>query len=132
MLLHERGYVTGTLLWFSDALACGGVAAALADVAVSVLPPQARAPAHAAVIIGAIGTIAWVNIGGVARGTRLVNAATLLKLVPVSQILFGTDFPFSSAEAVAKGLSDVGFKASDLRAIERENALELFPRLKSL
>ena len=78
------GYVTGTLLWFSDALACGGVAAALADVAVSVLPPQARAPAHAAVIIGAIGTIAWVNIGGVSRGTRLVNAATLLKLVPLA------------------------------------------------
>jgi predicted TIM-barrel fold metal-dependent hydrolase len=57
---------------------------------------------------------------------------TMLKLVPVSHMLFGTDFPFSSAEAVAKGLSDVGFKASDLRAIERENALELFPRFKNL
>jgi predicted TIM-barrel fold metal-dependent hydrolase len=55
---------------------------------------------------------------------------TMLKLVPVSHILFGTDFPFSSAEAVAKGLSEVGLKASDLHAIERENALELFPRLK--
>jgi len=77
-------YVAGTLLWFSDALACGGVAAALADVAVSVLPPQARAPAHAAVVVGAIGTIAWVNIGGVARGTRLVNTATLVKLIPLA------------------------------------------------
>jgi predicted TIM-barrel fold metal-dependent hydrolase len=56
---------------------------------------------------------------------------TLLKLAPVSHILFGTDFPFSSAGAVAKGLSEVGLKASDLRAIERENALELFPRLKN-
>src|SRR6266851_2799173 len=56
---------------------------------------------------------------------------TLLKLVSVSQILFGTDFPFSSAEAVAKGLSEVGLKASDLHAIERENALQLFPRLKN-
>jgi APA family basic amino acid/polyamine antiporter len=62
-------YVAGTLLWFSDALACGGVAAALADVAVSVLPPQARAPAHAAVV---------------ARGTRLVNTATLVKLIPLA------------------------------------------------
>jgi amino acid transporter len=77
-------YVAGTLLWFSDALACGGVAAALADVAVSVLPPQARAPAHAAIVVGAIGTIAWVNIGGVARGTRLVNTATLVKLIPLA------------------------------------------------
>jgi len=56
---------------------------------------------------------------------------TLLKLVPVSQILFGTDFPFSSAGAVAKGLSEAGLKASDLQAIERENAVELFPRLKN-
>jgi 6-methylsalicylate decarboxylase len=56
---------------------------------------------------------------------------TLLKVMPVSHILFGTDFPFSSASEVAKGLRDVGLAASDLQAIERENALELFPRLKN-
>jgi APA family basic amino acid/polyamine antiporter len=78
------GYVAGTLLWFGDALACGGVTAALADVVVSVLPSQVRATAHAAVIIGAIGAIACVNIGGVARGARLVNAATLVKLIPLA------------------------------------------------
>ena len=78
------GYVAGTMLWFGDALACGGVSAALADVVVSVLPPQVRATAHAAVIVSAIGTIAWVNIGGVARGARLINAATLLKLIPLA------------------------------------------------
>lgn len=55
---------------------------------------------------------------------------TMLKLVPIPHILFGTDFPFSSAADVAKGLSGVGLRASDLRAIERDNALELFPRLK--
>jgi 6-methylsalicylate decarboxylase len=56
---------------------------------------------------------------------------TILKLVPVSHILFGTDFPFMSAGAVAKGLSEVGLKASDLHAIERENPLQLFPRFKN-
>ncbi len=55
----------------------------------------------------------------------------LLKLMPISQILFGTDFPFSSASEVAKGLSSVGLKAADLRAIERGNAVELFPRFKN-
>lgn len=55
---------------------------------------------------------------------------TLRKLVPLSHILFGTDFPFASAGAVAKGLRDVGLSAGDLRAIERENALALFPRLQ--
>src|ERR1700722_15577847 len=78
------GYVAGTLLWFSDALACGGLAAALADVVVSLLPSQVRPTAHAAVIVGAIGAIAYINIGGVARGARLVNAATLVKLIPLA------------------------------------------------
>jgi 6-methylsalicylate decarboxylase len=56
--------------------------------------------------------------------------ATFTKVVPMSHMLFGTDYPFAQAGAVAKGLADFGFKAADLRAIERDNALELFPRLK--
>ena len=55
---------------------------------------------------------------------------TMLKLVPVPHILFGTDFPFSSAGEVAKGLSEAEITAGVLRAIERENALALFPRLQ--
>jgi 6-methylsalicylate decarboxylase len=56
--------------------------------------------------------------------------ATLTRVVPQSHILFGTDYPFAQAATVAKGLADYGFKPADLRAIERDNALELFPRLK--
>jgi predicted TIM-barrel fold metal-dependent hydrolase len=52
--------------------------------------------------------------------------------VPVSHILFGTDFPFLSARDVAKGVSEAGLKSSELQAIERENALNLFPRLKNV
>jgi len=77
------GYVAGTLLWLGNVLACGGVSAALADVAVSMLPPAFKAPAHAAVIVGAISAIAAVNIGGVARGARLVNSALMVKLIPI-------------------------------------------------
>jgi amino acid transporter len=77
------GYVVGTLLWFSDALACGGVAAALADVSVSILPPSLRGVVHSAVIVGVIGGIALVNILGVSHGARLVHAMTLVKLVPL-------------------------------------------------
>jgi predicted TIM-barrel fold metal-dependent hydrolase len=56
------------------------------------------------------------------------------KLVPASHILFGTDFPLGggSGLAVSKGLIDNGgFTDSELRAIDRENALELLPRLKT-
>jgi predicted TIM-barrel fold metal-dependent hydrolase len=56
--------------------------------------------------------------------------ATLTRVVPMSHILFGTDYPFAQASTVAKGLADFGFKPADLRALERDNALELFPRLK--
>ena len=56
------------------------------------------------------------------------------KFVPTSQILFGTDFPLGggSAALVARGLIDNGgFTATELRAIERDNALTLLPRLRA-
>jgi predicted TIM-barrel fold metal-dependent hydrolase len=57
--------------------------------------------------------------------------ASLLKLVTASQVLFGTDFPpGGSSLEIAKALEDVGlFNGNDLRAIERENAVRLLPRL---
>lgn len=57
------------------------------------------------------------------------------KLVPASHILFGTDFPLGggSAAIVAKGLiENGGFSAAELRAIDRDNAVGLMPRLKSV
>jgi basic amino acid/polyamine antiporter, APA family len=77
------GYIAGTILWLSNALACGGVAAALADVAASLLPPMLKAPAHAVVIVGVIGGVALINMGGVSRGARLVGLATTVKLIPL-------------------------------------------------
>jgi amino acid transporter len=77
------GYVCGTLLWICCLLACGAVAAALADVIASLFPPSFAGLIRAAVIVGVIGGVAIVNIGGVARGARLVSAATALKLTPL-------------------------------------------------
>ncbi|MGA3004520.1 MAG: amidohydrolase family protein [Acetobacteraceae bacterium] len=55
-----------------------------------------------------------------------VTIQALAKLVPVSQILFGTDFPYrTSAEHVA-GLT-ARFDAQDLAAIGRGNALRILP-----
>jgi predicted TIM-barrel fold metal-dependent hydrolase len=53
--------------------------------------------------------------------------------VPLSHILFGTDFPmWRGIDAAAKGLRDYGgFTASELRAVDRDNALALFPRFKT-
>ena len=56
----------------------------------------------------------------------------LLKLVPITQVLFGTDFP-SAGDMIdgVRGLADCGFSAAELRAIERDNALRLVPRLSA-
>ena len=77
------GYISGTLIWFASVLACGGVAAALGDVAGTLFPLPYRSVVHATVIIGTIGGIALVNFGGAARGARLVAAMTILKLIPL-------------------------------------------------
>jgi amino acid transporter len=78
------GYISGTLLWFGNALACGGIAAALADVAASVLPPRFMAPIRVIVIVGVIGGVALVNTRGITRASQLVDVAATLKLIPLA------------------------------------------------
>ncbi|HXQ51915.1 MAG TPA: amidohydrolase family protein [Stellaceae bacterium] len=58
--------------------------------------------------------------------------ASFTKLVSVSQLMFGTDFPFGNAAADARGLTECGFTDAELRAIEYENAWRLLPRLENV
>jgi len=53
--------------------------------------------------------------------------------VSSDKIMFGTDFPpGGTSEAVARALRDLKmFSETELRAIERDNAVKLVPRLKS-
>ena len=56
--------------------------------------------------------------------------AALMKLVPVTQILFGTDFTFRTAAEIADGLQACNLSARVHKAINRDNALRLFPRFR--
>ena len=56
--------------------------------------------------------------------------AALTKLVPTSQILFGTDFPYVRIATTVDGYLKWGFSAKQMREINRENALRLLTRLK--
>jgi predicted TIM-barrel fold metal-dependent hydrolase len=56
--------------------------------------------------------------------------AALLKLAPVPQILFGSDYPFRTAAEEIDGLAAQRFAAQELAAIERGNAERLFPGIK--
>ena len=68
----------------------------------------------------------------VAQIAHPMALAALTRLVPISQILWGTDFPFRFGTEYVKGLSEFGFSAGDLRQIDRENALRLLPRWRDV
>jgi predicted TIM-barrel fold metal-dependent hydrolase len=58
--------------------------------------------------------------------------SALTAIVPTSQIVFGTDFPYRASIDHVKGLRDCGlFSEAQLADIERNNALRLLPRLAS-
>jgi 6-methylsalicylate decarboxylase len=57
--------------------------------------------------------------------------AALMKLVPVSQILFGSDYPFVDTADGVKGLAKIGLSKAQAHAIDRGNAERLLPRLKA-
>ena len=59
------------------------------------------------------------------------SMASLKAVVPVSQIVFGTDWPYLTTEEHVTGLEKSGvFSAQELEAIGRGNALKLMPTLK--
>jgi amino acid transporter len=103
-------FVAGTLLCVSDALALGGIAAALADTVVAVLPEPARRASHAAVIVGVVGWVALVNTAGVARGARLVSAMTAVKLAPLALFVMvgATAMRASNLAAAGPGIAAGG------------------------
>ncbi len=53
---------------------------------------------------------------------------SLMRLVSASQVVFGTDYPFRTSIDHVRGLAAY-FSGADLRAIERDNAVKLIPRL---
>jgi predicted TIM-barrel fold metal-dependent hydrolase len=57
--------------------------------------------------------------------------AALMSLVPISQILFGSDYPWGQIAATVDGMGNLGLSAADLQAIGWDNARALLPRLKT-
>ena len=65
-----------------------------------------------------------------AQASNPVAMASLTKFIPISQIVYGTDYPYRTGLEHTNGLSAI-FSGSDLRAIERENALRILPRMRN-
>ena len=65
-----------------------------------------------------------------AQTSNKASMSALSAIIPVSQIMFGTDFPYRTSIDHVKGLRDAGvFTDAQLMDIERDNALKLLPRL---
>jgi predicted TIM-barrel fold metal-dependent hydrolase len=65
-----------------------------------------------------------------ANATFAPSMAALLKLVPPSQITYGTDNPYFGFGQFAQ-LQKLGLPTGDLDAIGHENAIRLVPRLQA-
>jgi 6-methylsalicylate decarboxylase len=64
-------------------------------------------------------------------GLNPAGVAGLRKLVPNSQLLYGSDEPFNSGAQLAESLTKIGFSADELAALRSGNAKRLFPRLQT-
>jgi len=65
-----------------------------------------------------------------ASASNPTSLNALMSIVPGSQIVFGSDFPFISAGEPASDLMHSGLPDSTVEAIDRNNAVRLFGRLK--
>jgi predicted TIM-barrel fold metal-dependent hydrolase len=67
-----------------------------------------------------------------AQTSNKAAMSALSAIIPVSQIVFGTDFPYRTSIDHVRGLRESGvFTDAQLMEIERDNALKLLPRLAS-
>jgi len=66
-----------------------------------------------------------------AQASHPTALAAVTRLIPVSQLLFGTDFPYRKANEYPPLLRQWSFSPADLRAIEYENALAFLPRVRA-
>jgi 6-methylsalicylate decarboxylase len=67
-----------------------------------------------------------------AQSTNPVAMRALRTVVPMSQIVYGTDYWYRNAAETSRGLmTDKVFSAEELRAINRSNAERILPRYKT-
>lgn len=65
-----------------------------------------------------------------AQASNPIAMASLTRMVAVSQIVFGTDYPYRTGIEHVTGLAGI-FGPDDLKLIDRENALKLLPRWRA-
>lgn len=106
------GFLAGTLTYFANVLAAGAITAAAADTVAAIVPAAAAPAPRAAIIIGWALLLAMVNTRGVRQATRVVELATVVKLIPLALFLVVGAFAVQAANLplprapIPRGLGD--------------------------
>jgi 6-methylsalicylate decarboxylase len=90
---------------------------------------EARNPKHAAALPHGVDYELKRFYYDTAQASTPEAIGALTKLVPMSHVLFGTDFPFRQSIENVTGLAGCGLHGSDLASIGRANALAILPNL---
>jgi predicted TIM-barrel fold metal-dependent hydrolase len=61
-------------------------------------------------------------------GPSTIGMAAVLKMLPTTQLTYGSDVPYGSTTGIADGVAALGLSEADLRLIWRDNAARLFPQ----
>jgi predicted TIM-barrel fold metal-dependent hydrolase len=66
-----------------------------------------------------------------AQSAHPENLGALMSFVPETQILFGTDYPYLAPGITIEPMDQLGLHDDQYKAIARDNALRLFPSLRT-
>ncbi|UAK26239.1 APC family permease [Sphingomonas nostoxanthinifaciens] len=115
------GFVAGVLVWLSALLACGGVAAAVADILGAAVPALSDALPRGLFIVALLGGMAWVNIRGADTAARFIGVTTLIKLVPLGLFLIVGGIALASGHGATTAVT-----APPVTTIDRAALLAFF------
>ncbi|MBN8818977.1 MAG: amino acid permease [Sphingomonas sp.] len=118
-------FVMGTFIWIAAVLACGGIAAALADGLAASLPWLADPVPRAGFIVLVIGGLCLLNIAGVSPAARVVTVLTVVKLLPLLLlIVVGGVVLLSEGRAPASPLPPAAFGQGVILALFAFSGME--------
>jgi 6-methylsalicylate decarboxylase len=91
----------------------------------------ARAPQAAKMVPSGVRAALRKLFYDTAQASNPAAMGALRQLVDVSQIVFGTDFPYRTGPEHVTNLAGCTFSPAELKRVERDNALGLLPRLRA-
>jgi predicted TIM-barrel fold metal-dependent hydrolase len=66
----------------------------------------------------------------IAQGNTPGQLAALMEMVKISQVMFGSDYPFRRGAEAVEGVHHYKFSPDEIKAIDSENAIRVMPGLK--